>query len=550
MKNKLISVSIILVLIFTMIISVDAAAPSPRVDLNDYELTVTNTINVYVSGTVSMAKGQNIALFDSAGKIPLSYTTVKDTGSQSSFKIQVPATFLKEGTNTFKVISLPVRGKLNASSPKTFTVKVSSSKKDQIITASDLTIKVNEKKKIGASVNSGLPLTYTPENQGIVTVDTNGIVVGRAEGKTRITINQAGNNEYKAVSKTINVTVTDPTGSTKKNQTISSIDSYQFADVKKSINLNAKASSGLKVTYKSTNAKIVSVDSNGKLTAKNPGTAKIQVSQAGNTQYKAVTKNITIKVPKRNSYDTAMKPMEEAALAQAKWMKNYSYSWDNWAKGKDKYTIKKSKTCGSCVTYVACVCYRLGLLKDGSGDVVFCNANGKPWKNDYPSKYFTTYYYKGGKSVKWLNKHNKLKKGDILMYAYGSNKAGGHGNHNYIFVKYDKKNKGIVRAWSNAYASSFKNSKKGTLEKVGKAITGVVRPRTYNINTSCTNGTITQSRLVLAAQKVVVEWHPNNGKKVTKIIVDGKDKTASYKNKKQITWNKLDREHTVEVICN
>ena len=369
MKNKLISVSIILVLIFTMIISVDAAAPSPRVDLNDYELTVTNTINVYVSGTVSMAKGQNIALFDSAGKIPLSYTTVKDTGSQSSFKIQVPATFLKEGTNTFKVISLPVRGKLNASSPKTFTVKVSSSKKDQIITASDLTIKVNEKKKIGASVNSGLPLTYTPENQGIVTVDTNGIVVGRAEGKTRITINQAGNNEYKAVSKTINVTVTDPTGSTKKNQTISSIDSYQFADVKKSINLNAKASSGLKVTYKSTNAKIVSVDSNGKLTAKNPGTAKIQVSQAGNTQYKAVTKNITIKVPKRNSYDTAMNPMEEAALAQAKWMKNYSYSWDNWAKGKDKYTIKKSKTCGSCVTYVACVCYRLGLLKDGSGDV-------------------------------------------------------------------------------------------------------------------------------------------------------------------------------------
>jgi len=548
MKNKLISVSIILVLIFTMIISVDAASPSPRVDLNDYELTVTDTSNVYVNGTVSIAKGQNIALFDSTGKIPLSYTTVKDTGSQSSFKIKVPAVFLKEGTNTFKVISLPVRGKLNASSPKTFNVKVNSSKKDQIITASDLTIKVNEKKKIGASVNSGLPLTYMPENQGIVTVDLNGTVVGRAEGRTRITISQAGNNEYKAVSKIINVTVTDPTGSTKKNQTISSIDSYQFADVKKSINLNAKASSGLKVTYKSTNAKIVSVDSNGKLTAKNPGTAKIQVSQAGNAQYKAVTKNITIKVPKRNSYDTAMKPMQEAALAQAKWMKNYSYNWDKWASGKDRYTIKKSKTCGSCVTYVACVCYRLGLLKDGSGNVVFCGPNGKPWKKDYPSKYFKTYYYKGGKSVKWLKKHDKLKKGDILMYAYGSNKAGGHGNHNYIFAGSYSGNK--VKAWSNAYASSFKKSKKGKLEKVGKAITGVVRPKTYNINTSCTNGTITQSRLVLAAQKVVVEWHPNNGKKVTKIIVDGKDKTASYKNKKQITWNKLDCAHTVEVICN
>ena len=64
MKNKLILISVILTLIFTMIIMVDAAAPSPRVDLNDYELTTTNTSNVYVSGTVNIAKGQNIGLFE------------------------------------------------------------------------------------------------------------------------------------------------------------------------------------------------------------------------------------------------------------------------------------------------------------------------------------------------------------------------------------------------------------------------------------------------------------------------------------------------------
>jgi hypothetical protein len=122
-----------------MIITVDAASPSRRLDLNDYELTVTNTSNVYVSGVVSIARGQNIALFDSTGKVPLSYTTVKDTGSQSSFKITVPSVFLKDGTNTFKVISLPVRGALNASSPKTLTVKIGTSKQNQTITANDIT---------------------------------------------------------------------------------------------------------------------------------------------------------------------------------------------------------------------------------------------------------------------------------------------------------------------------------------------------------------------------------------------------------------------------
>jgi len=207
MKNKLISISVILTLIFTMIISVDAAAPSPRVDLNDYEITTADKNNVYVSGTVNMAKGQNIGLFDSAGKTPLSYTTVKNAGSSASFKIQVPAAFLKDGTNTFKVISLPVRGVLNASSPKTLTVKIGNSKQNQTITANDITVKVNEKKNLNARASSGLSLTYKPDNNGIATVDTNGNVIGRSVGQTKVTITQAGNASYNSVSKVITITV-------------------------------------------------------------------------------------------------------------------------------------------------------------------------------------------------------------------------------------------------------------------------------------------------------------------------------------------------------
>jgi len=222
MKNKFISVSVILMLIFTMIISVDAAAPSPRVDLNDYEITVTDISNVYVSGTVSICAGQNIALFDSAGKIPLSYTTVGNTNSQGSFKIQVPSTFLKNGTNTFKVISLPVRGKVNASSPKTVTIKVKTvgSKQDQTIIASNLSVKVNEKKQLNAKVDSGLPLTYWSKNPDIATIDVNGIVAGRKVGTATIVINQAGNDKYNPTTKSITVTVSDTSSTMKKSYTI------------------------------------------------------------------------------------------------------------------------------------------------------------------------------------------------------------------------------------------------------------------------------------------------------------------------------------------
>ena len=161
MKNKLISIIISLVFLFTSLISINAMAPTPRVDLNDYEITVTNTSNVYISGTVNIAKGQNIALFDSTGKIPLNYITVNNTDSSASFKLQIPSRVLKNGENTFKVISMPIRGILNSSKPKTITVKINtgSTKKNQTITANNISVKIKESKNLNAKVTSNLPLT-------------------------------------------------------------------------------------------------------------------------------------------------------------------------------------------------------------------------------------------------------------------------------------------------------------------------------------------------------------------------------------------------------
>ena len=64
----------------------------------------------------------------------------------------------------------------------------------------------------------------------------------------------------------------------------------------KAFSLGAKAKTGL--TYKSSNTKIATVDSKGKVTIKGVGTVKITITAKASTSYKAATKTMTIKVAK------------------------------------------------------------------------------------------------------------------------------------------------------------------------------------------------------------------------------------------------------------
>ena len=209
MKNKIISISIILVFIFTSLISTEAIAPTPRIELDEYQLETTDVSNVFVTGSVTLGVGQQIGVYDSTGTILLNWTTVANSKDEETFKVQIFARDLKEGDNTFKVKSLPLKGVVNSSNPKTVNVKVKSAtpKKDQLITVSNLTLKVGETKSLNAKVDSGLPLTYISQNPTIATVDSKGKVIGRSAGTTKVTVKQAGNDKYNPASKTISVTV-------------------------------------------------------------------------------------------------------------------------------------------------------------------------------------------------------------------------------------------------------------------------------------------------------------------------------------------------------
>ena len=67
----------------------------------------------------------------------------------------------------------------------------------------------------------------------------------------------------------------------------------------KTVKVNAKATSGAKLSYKTSNKKIATVNSKGVITGKSAGTAKITIT-AKKSKYKTVKKTITVKVVKQN----------------------------------------------------------------------------------------------------------------------------------------------------------------------------------------------------------------------------------------------------------
>ena len=221
MKNKLISIFTILAVLCSSLITVNAIARTPKIELDEYQLKSNDKNNVYVSGTINISVGQDVGVYDSNGKIMYNSVKLENTNSSSSFRLQVPSRYLNEGNNTFKVKSTPVKNVINGSNPKTITVNINTSSKiNQTITANNITVKKGETKSLNAKVTSGLPLTYLSNNPTIATVDAKGNVLGRSKGSTTITISQSGNDKYNPVSKTITVTVTDNTPVSKDTYTI------------------------------------------------------------------------------------------------------------------------------------------------------------------------------------------------------------------------------------------------------------------------------------------------------------------------------------------
>jgi hypothetical protein len=146
-----------------------------------------------------------------------------------------------------------------------------------------------------------------------------------------------------------------------------------------------------------------------------------------------------------------------ACKVQAEWMKNYKYGWES------NPTITKSKKKGTCVTYVACVLQRIGILS--SGQYTWHNGKGKV---THANSKMSVMYMSG--TIK-ANKNN-LKRGDILIV--GDRTDTESGSHICIFNGTWSGDNPYV--WDNHSAEYVRKGKSGLHTYSGnKKIIAVVR---------------------------------------------------------------------------
>ena len=158
---------------------------------------------------------------------------------------------------------------------------------EQTLTASDVTVAMGKTAIVKPSAPSGSYAFISLDPQ-VAKVDAQGKVTPKSVGSTDIVVIAAAGKGYGEAMSSVKVTVTQGAA------TITS--SNKAVQVKKSISLGAKRTGNGKLTYKSSNAKIATVDKNGKIKGLKVGTAKITITCAPTKNWKKATKVVTVTV--------------------------------------------------------------------------------------------------------------------------------------------------------------------------------------------------------------------------------------------------------------
>ena len=209
---------------------------------------------LYVDGTVKITVKTN-----ASGKV-----TWKSSNTGVATVANGVVTGKKAGTAT---ITASISG-------KTATYKVTvknrgiSARVDQVYVGKKATVKVTTYGVSGTA-------KFKFSNTKVATVNSKGVITGKKAGTTKITVTVG---KYKKV---LTVKVKKPSFSLVKSS----------ANLKKGkkVTIKVKAAPASKVTYKSSNTKVATVNSKGVVTAKKKGTAKITVKCNGITKTFKVT---------------------------------------------------------------------------------------------------------------------------------------------------------------------------------------------------------------------------------------------------------------------
>ena len=158
----------------------------------------------------------------------------------------------------------------------------------------DLTLDVNDTEKLNATVKpddaTNKTVTWKSDNEGVATVDNNGNVTAKAAGTATITATADG----KSASCKVTVNgqpATVPVQSVELNTNKVELSVGEGNELQATV--TPKNATNQKVTWKSNDTTIATVDENGKVVAQKPGTAIITVTTVDGN--KTATCEVTVK---------------------------------------------------------------------------------------------------------------------------------------------------------------------------------------------------------------------------------------------------------------
>jgi autotransporter-associated beta strand protein len=245
-----------------LVTSVGAFSPTFDAAVLTYSVTVPNgTSTVTISPTVAQANA-----------------TVKVNGTTVASGTPSAAIAVGSGTTTVNVVVTAQDGVTT----RTYVLNIApaGALTPQTITFAALpaTTYGNAPFALTATASSGLPVSYSSSNPLVATVSGSTVTIVGA-GSTNITATQSGNGTYEAAPPVIQSLVVN-----QVSQTISFGALATVLDDVALFTLNATASSGLTVSYASSNPAVATVSGNT-VTVVSVGTTTITASQTGNTNY-------------------------------------------------------------------------------------------------------------------------------------------------------------------------------------------------------------------------------------------------------------------------
>ena len=194
-----------------------------------------------------------------------------------------------------------------------------------IVVTDAITVNVDERKSLDATVDKNRQLRYLSTNPNIVTVNSDGEITGVIGGTANVTVIFDEDDQY--LGSEVNVTVT-------VNKLQSTFTIVIEMDVYGNALIIASSNNDGEITYVSCDALIATVDGN-KVTALKGGKVNVTVSVAETERYLANETNVTITVNKLQSTIAAVTSMSVDVLQwkycvcwRAYWCSYWCYWWN------------------------------------------------------------------------------------------------------------------------------------------------------------------------------------------------------------------------------